>query len=208
MRKPELHLIIFILPLAVLITMSCALSNAAEKLIGGRQTTPTPLFNLPVDPGSLAKTAEALLGEGGAESMLKTVQAQATGFLGDEGVSSLLKTAQAEITAALGEDGAGPFLGTLQALLTATPDPQDAIKDLPIPADAEDLNAFAGQIYFTSRQKPEQLFDFYESELTAQGWTITNSYKPLNLEASRGEEKLILTLAGQNEKTMVLINRF
>lgn len=48
-------------------------------------------------------------------------------------------------------------------------------EDLPIPADAEGVSQMFGMIVFSSVSTPQQLNDFYKTEMPKNGWTEESS---------------------------------
>jgi hypothetical protein len=87
-------------------------------------------------------------------------------------------------------------------------DTTDAKPPVPMPDDAASINydADAGSLEFESPSPPKKIADFYREELKKLGWkvqpTVINQDNMVNLEFTKGDNNLNLTMMKMGDHTM------
>jgi hypothetical protein len=82
-------------------------------------------------------------------------------------------------------------------------------EDIPIPADAEEVNNMFGMISFTSASTPQEIADYYQAEMPNNGWTEVSSEElggMFMLEYTKdGRTASLMVNTDESGKTSVLI---
>lgn len=88
----------------------------------------------------------------------------------------------------------------------------DAVKDLPIPANAVDKSFIGELITFTSPDAPKAVADYYRKELAAKGWKITSDSDlgmlvMMSIQKDTRKFSIMITPGNNDKGTSVVITK-
>jgi hypothetical protein len=178
--------------------VSTAQSVATLAGAGGELLETAQAIATEFDAGDLGATAQALATEINAEELLATAQVLVT----DVDLDEFLLTAQA-VGTQVAEGGGGDPIATAMAVATQLAGTgEEAPENVPLPGGPlENLFTSANLVSFTTGQSFDEILNFYEEEMIANGWSkvdegsvVTGNTAVINFQMVG--QKAVVTISG------------